>query len=207
MILVNKLLKSAKIKNNSRHQDEIIDFLQELDDNLELVFDDMQMIQPLFKIQRKAIKKVSILESIKKVTQYFRYEINDKIDTNLNNLKTDFTVNTNAGIILQVLINLIDNAVYWLNQSEQKDKKIYFSINETERTLIIADNGKGIREDIVPLIFNEFFSMKSNGRGLGLYIVQELLLRINAEIYVLVNKRDQILTGANFIIKFNKEEE
>lgn len=197
----------AKIKNNSSHQDEIINFLQELDDNLELVFDDMQMIQPLFKIQRKAIKKVSILESIKKVTQYFRYEINDKIDTNLNNLKTDFTVNTNAGIILQVLINLIDNAVYWLNQSEQKDKKIYFSINETERTLIIADNGKGIREDIVPLIFNEFFSMKSNGRGLGLYIVQELLMRINAEIYVLVDKKDQILSGANFIIKFNKEEE
>ena len=49
--------------------------------------------------------------------------------------------------------------------------------------------------------------MKSNGRGLGLYIVQELLMRINAEIYVLVEERDQILPGANFIIKFNKEEE
>ena len=49
--------------------------------------------------------------------------------------------------------------------------------------------------------------MKSNGRGLGLYIVQELLMRINAEIYVLVDKKDQILSGANFIIKFNKEEE
>lgn len=196
----------TRIKNNACQQDEIITFLQELDDNLELVFDDMQMIQPLFKIQRKVIKNVSILESIKKVTQYFRYEINNKINTNIDELKTDFTVNTNTGIILQVIINLVDNAIYWLNQSEEKDKKLFFSINETERTLVIADNGKGIREDIIPLIFNEFFTMKSNGRGLGLYIVQELLMRINAEIYVLIDKREQILPGANFIIKFNKEE-
>ena len=48
--------------------------------------------------------------------------------------------------------------------------------------------------------------MKSNGRGLGLYIVQELLMRINSEIYVLKDERDKILSGANFIIKFSKEE-
>lgn len=196
----------AKIKNNTYQQNEIILFLQELDDNLELVFDDMQMIQPLFKIQRKAVKDISILDSIKKVIQYFRYEINNKINTNINELKANFTVNTNAGIILQVIINLIDNAIYWLNQSKETDKKLYFSINETERTLIIADNGNGIREDVIPMIFDEFFSMKSNGRGLGLYIVQELLMRINAEIYVLKDERDKILPGANFIIKFNKEE-
>ena len=195
----------VKLKSNTYQQDEMILFLQELDDNLELVFDDMQMIQPLFKIQRKAIKDVSILESIKKVTRYFRYEIDNKINTNVNSLTNDFTVNTNAGIILQVIINLVDNAIYWLNQSEEKDKKLYFFINETERTLIVADNGNGIREDVIPMVFDEFFSMKSNGRGLGLYIVQELLMRINAEIAVLRDNRDKLLSGANFIIKFKKE--
>ena len=90
--------------------------------------------------------------------------------------------------------------------AKETDKKLYFSINETERTLIVADNGNGIREDVIPMIFDEFFSMKSNGRGLGLYIVQELLMRIDAEIYVLKDERDKILPGANFIIKFNKEE-
>ena len=48
--------------------------------------------------------------------------------------------------------------------------------------------------------------MKSNGRGLGLYIVRELLLRINAKIEVIENPADKILTGANFIIKFDVEE-
>lgn len=48
--------------------------------------------------------------------------------------------------------------------------------------------------------------MKSDGRGLGLYIVRELLLRIGAEIHVLTNPQDKILSGANFIIKFNTKE-
>ena len=113
---------------------------------------------------------------------------------------------TNAGLILQVLINLVDNAIYWLNKTGNIDKQLYFDINPTERTLIIADNGDGIREDIVPLVFQEFFTMKSNGRGLGLYIVKELLLRINADIYILENTSDKLLCGANFIIKFNSEE-
>ena len=71
----------------------------------------------------------------------------------------------------------------------------------------MADNGNGIREDVIPLVFNEFFSMKSNGRGLGLYIVRELLSRINAEIIVVEDTGDKILQGANFIIKFDKMEE
>ena len=56
------------------------------------------------------------------------------------------------------------------------------------------------------LVFNEFFTMKSNGRGLGLYIVRELLYRINAEISVVENPDSKILPGANFIVKFDKEE-
>ena len=55
--------------------DDVIEFMNELDSNLILVYDDLQLIQPLFKIQRKAIKNVSILDSIKKVVKYFRYEI------------------------------------------------------------------------------------------------------------------------------------
>lgn len=208
LLLMRKNIKDVvgKLKKKSYQQDEMLQFLGELDESLSLVYDDMQMIQPLFKIQRKAIKRVSILDCIKKVTKYFRYDLDGKISTNIHEIDSDFHVTTNTGVILQIIINLIDNAIYWLNASGIENKKLYFHINPLERTLIIADNGNGIREDIVPYIFNEFVTMKSDGRGLGLYIVRELLFRINAEIYVLENDNDKILNGANFIIKFNKEE-
>ena len=195
-----------RIKKDSYIKEEIISLLTDLDENLTLVYDDMQMIQPLFKIQRTAIKEVSVLECIKKVVRYFRYEIEGKIETNISEIKEDLIVSTNTGLILQVLINIIDNAIFWLNETDNHNKKLYFEINPVERTIVIADNGNGIREDVVPLVFNEFVSMKTNGRGLGLYIVRELLFRINAEVYILENDKDKILPGANFIIKFNQME-
>ena len=195
-----------KIVNHKYQEQDLIDLFDELEENLNIVHEDMQMIQPLFKIQRQSIKNVSIKECITKVIRYFRNDIDGKILTNLDEIKSDLVIRTNVGLILQVLINLIDNAIYWLDKSGNIDKKIHFAISPTNRTLIVGDNGNGIREDIVPLVFNEFFSMKSNGRGLGLYIVRELLSRINAQIAVIEVPTDKLLSGANFIIKFDAEE-
>lgn len=196
-----------KIQKHNYQEQDLIDLFNDMEENLNIVYEDMQMIQPLFKIQRQKIKDISIKDCIAKVVRYFRSDIEGKIVTNLSEVEDDVIVKTNAGLILQILINLIDNAIYWLNKSNVSERKIFFKINTIDRTLIVADNGNGIREDVIPLVFNEFFSMKSNGRGLGLYIVRELLSRINAEIIVVENTDDKILQGANFIIKFDKMEE
>ena len=200
-----KSFKKKIVSHNYQEQD-LIDLFDEVEENLNIVYEDMQMIQPLFKIQRQSIKNVSLKECIAKVIRYFRNDIDGKIATNLDIIGDDLVIKTNAGLILQILINLIDNAIYWLGKSGNPDKKIYFAISPISRTLIVGDNGNGIREDVIPLVFNEFFSMKSNGRGLGLYIVRELLSRINAQIEVMENPTDKILPGANLIIKFDTEE-
>lgn len=195
----------VKAKNQDYTNKELLELFNELDENLNIVYDEMQIIQPLFKIQRKAIQDVSIYDSIGKVEKYFRRELENKI--NLKIIKdNDVIVKTNNGLILQVLINLLDNAIYWVNKNESKKPEIAFQINTKNNTLIVADNGAGIREDVEPLIFNEFFSLKSDGRGLGLYIVKEILLRINAEISVIQESKKKLLSGANFLIKFNNEQ-
>lgn len=206
--LMTQNIKSFKIKlvSHNYQEQDLIDLFNEFEENLNIVHDDMQIIQPLFKIQRQSIKDVSIKECIAKVLRYFRNDIEGKICNNLNQVADDLVVKTNVGLILQILINLIDNSIYWLSKSGNQDKKIHFALSPTNRTLIVADNGNGIREDIVPFVFNEFFSMKSNGRGLGLYIVRELLSRINAKIQVIEQPADKILQGANFIIKFDEED-
>lgn len=195
----------VKAKNQDFKNEELISLLNELDENLNFVYDEMQVIQPLFKNQRKAIQDISVYESVEKVVKYFRREIEGKISVKIikNN---DIIIKTNRGLILQILINLIDNAVYWVNKNETKGKEITIKLNTGNNSLMIADSGPGIREDVVPVIFNEFFSLKSDGRGLGLYIVKEILLRVNGEIFVVQEEKDKILPGANFIIKFNQEQ-
>jgi hypothetical protein len=195
----------VKAKNKDYKNEDLVKLLNELDENLNFVYEEMQVIQPLFKIQRKAIQDVSIFESIEKVQKYFRRELENKISVQIIKDK-DVIVKTNNGLILQVLINLLDNAIYWSSKKESKKTEIAFQINTKDNTLIVADNGTGIREDVEPLIFNEFFSLKSDGRGLGLYIVKEILMRINAEISVIQEDKKKLLPGANFLIKFNNEQ-
>src|SRR5690606_34513862 len=138
-------------KNKDYKNDELISLLNELDENLQFVYDEMQVIQPLFKNQRKTIKEISIYESIEKVIKYFRRDINEKI--NIKILKdNDVIVKTNAGLILQILINLLDNSIYWVNRNETKEKEIVLKLNSKNNTLIIADNGPGIREDATSFI-------------------------------------------------------
>ncbi len=194
----------VKAKNQDYKNDELLALLNELDENLNFVYDEMQVIQPLFKNQRKAIKDISIYESIEKVVKYFRRDIDGKINIRIQK-DNDIIVKTNAGLILQILINLLDNAIYWVNKNETKEREITFKLNTKTNSLIIADSGPGIREDVTPVIFNEFFSLKSDGRGLGLYIVKEILLRINGEIKLVQEEKKKLLSGANFIITFNQE--
>lgn len=182
--------------------ENLISLLTELDENLSFVFEEMQIIQPLFKAQRKAAQDVSIFECVDKVVKYFRRDLDKKITVEIINAN-DLIVHTNKGLILQILINLIDNAIYWVNKNETNDKKITIAIDSTKRTLTIADNGPGVREDVRDAIFSEFFSLKTDGRGLGLYIVKEILFRINGEIYINNREDEKILPGANFIINFN----
>jgi len=209
------LMLLSKMRNNVKdfiirarfqgyNNDELISFLSELDDNLIFVYDEMQIIQPLFKNQRKSIKNVSIHEIIEKVIKYFKRDLDGKINIKIIE-DNDVIVKTNTGLILQILINILDNAIYWVNENESEYKEIIFKLDSKNRTITIANNGPDIRDDATPLIFNEFFSLKSDGRGLGLYIVKEILLRIDGEISVIQKENEKLLSGANFIIKFNQE--
>lgn len=66
-------------------------------------------------------------------------------------------------------------------------------------TICIEDNGQGIEEQFIDRIFDMFFRASENsvGSGLGLYIVKEILEKLNGSI----NVRSEINKGTQFIIK------
>lgn len=77
-----------------------------------------------------------------------------------------------------VFVNLIDNAIYWLNQSTNEEKVI--RLHADESGVYVSNNGINITQQDEPRIFKMGFSRKTNGRGMGLSISQEVL---NAENY------------------------
>lgn len=71
--------------------------------------------------------------------------------------------------IQQVLLNLINNAEHALkNWTGPRKIKIMTASSDEYVTVIVADTGPGIQEEIVQEIFNPFFTTKDVGQGTGL---------------------------------------
>tara|TARA_B100000809_G_C15119366_1_gene523691 strand:- start:58 stop:2199 length:2142 start_codon:yes stop_codon:yes gene_type:complete len=96
----------------------------------------------------------------------------------------------NPGKINQLILNIIDNAIYATKKNNKDNKdglvKIKTSSTKEEITLSITDNGSGISKENIPKLFDPFFTTKDvgEGTGLGLSIVKGILDAHNAKINV-----------------------
>ena len=115
---------------------------------------------------------------------------------------------TTDAVLLQLFLNLFDNAVYWLRSKGSGKRQIEVLLDGGEGLLIFADNGPGVKADDAPYIFEPFYSGRGeDGRGLGLYIARQLLERHDYSIELADTKRHKLLPGANFVVSFVKLEE
>jgi signal transduction histidine kinase len=178
-------------------------FLSDLKDNLDFIYQEVQILQPLFRVARKVTKEVSVRDIVQRVERYYQRELKFNINFKIEG-DSDIVVKTNLGLMLQVFINLIDNAIYWVEQRKTGKRAITILIDPNTNEVILADNGPGVNEELGDLVFSEFYSTKADGRGLGLYIARELLDRIGATISVITTDQRKILPGANFLIQFAK---
>ena len=74
--------------------------------------------------------------------------------------------------VLQILINLLRNAKYALDEVKRIDKRITVSISrlsEQSVGIVIADNGIGISPENLTRIFAHGFTTKEEGHGFGLH--------------------------------------
>jgi len=87
-------------------------------------------------------------------------------------------VNSLEGELLQVVMNLIKNAIDVLKECET-DRTIWIRTYQNSRNVFISveDSGGGIKPEIIERIFDPYFSTKKekNGMGLGLYMSQLII--------------------------------
>ena len=84
--------------------------------------------------------------------------------------------------LIRVITNLINNAIQAI--PEDRSPIIKISVASTQRTIVIniEDNGNGISEQNKNKIFEPSFTTKSSGMGLGLSMIQSIMLAYNGSI-------------------------
>jgi signal transduction histidine kinase len=100
-----------------------------------------------------------------------------------------FVVRINRGKLIQVIDNFVRNSEYWLKEDIDAKRitlgKITFGVFRPHLT--ISDNGRGVDPSLQGRIFEPFVTAKKagEGRGLGLYIVQQLLRAESCDVRLL----------------------
>ena len=89
----------------------------------------------------------------------------------------EFRVNCARNLVVNSIMNILDNSIWWLEYAKIKDKKIFIKISEyipEHISIIIADNGPGFALPVEDVI-KPFVSAKPGGMGLGLHIASEVM--------------------------------
>ena len=98
--------------------------------------------------------------------------------------------------------NLIDNALDSMNSSSSENKLLTVGIftKPGELLLTVQDTGFGIPEKFKDKIFDNGFSTKGNGRGVGLFHSKQLIESLGGDVFV----ESQVGNGACFSVILRK---
>ncbi len=194
--------------------------------NNEMDIEQFKSLAPNF--QKNMKTTVSLLDTIvkwgtekmenkeNKYSIFELYTITDRVMSNfitaatlkniqlVNNVPKDVFINTDENILRFILRNLVSNAVKFT-------EKGYIEINALDNQeyteISVKDTGIGMSPDLVSKIF-KWDSSKSrmgtnneSGSGLGLSVIHEFLVQLNADIHV----DTEINKGSTFRIRLPKQ--
>jgi two-component system sensor histidine kinase HupT/HoxJ len=111
----------------------------------------------------------------------------------------DLAIVAHEGQIHQVIVNLVDNALYAVK--DRADGRVFVSLKRRDGAaeIVVADNGAGIAKNDIDKIFEPFFTTKAvgEGTGLGLWISFSIIREYGGAITAANRPKG----GAEFVIR------
>lgn len=185
----------------------VIEKMERLRGLISAMDDFLVNMKSLFASTQKKVKQLRATEILDKVLGYYKSLFKTKnIEFEVKHVAANpLVVSMPEALLMTIFINILDNAIYWLENENNRIKQIRIIINSDEQYIIISDNGPGIFPEESEKIFEAFFTGKGlEGRGLGLYICRQFMERYDYKITSIRNTTD-CLSGATFLLNFNKE--
>ena len=140
-------------------------------------------------IPKEKMADFDICETAGQALLSFEQRINRKaLNVEVDMPDLGLTVHGANDLITQVLYNLIDNAVKFVE--EEGTLRIRINQHGSKAVVTVGNTGPGIPPEELPLLFDRFHktdksrSTDRDGAGLGLYIVKTIILAHGEDVYV-----------------------
>ena len=173
-VVVHEVEKGVKELNRALDREADRERLVELGHHLAEVIESLGF---LARRSDRTTEKASELVSVALRTIDYRFSHHGILVTNGFDAANDFTVKGQRRLIVGTLLNLFDNAIYWLDAKNPHVKRLYVGPTRDLGDgigIIVADNGPGFF-DPPDFLTQPFMTRKSDGMGMGLYIANEVM--------------------------------
>lgn len=175
--------KSAQttLRNKGITDRPVLAFIEYVQTSVMALRKQMSFLSPSLRYVREQRHNIDLHEFFAELIEFYRDRLEkNKIVMRLSCVESvPFVVFMNRGKLTQVIDNLVLNSEYWLKEDiAQKRLQSGTIIVDISRPFLrISDDGNGIDPSVELAIFEPFVSAKAKGqgRGLGLFIVKQLL--------------------------------
>ena len=153
----------------------------------------------LTRLPQPVFKNIKLVELFDDVSSLMKKTLDKhKIGFEVFSEGPEFAIYADKDMILQVLINLIVNAIDALEK--KRNKKIRMTgFRLGEKTFIqVSDNGQGIDRESIDKIFIPFFTTKKKGSGIGLNLARQIMRLHKGSIYFTSEQEK----GTTFTLEF-----
>jgi signal transduction histidine kinase len=143
-------------------------------------------------------------EIIKDAFEIFEEDIK-RLGVSVDLPVTQTLVRVDQAEIQEVVINLLQNSLHWLEQTSKEKRTILVTVfrHDAENLdIYFSDSGPGVSKENRELIFDPYFSTRPEGVGLGLSIVGEIVSDYYGGALQLLEEGP--LSGANFLVTLRK---
>jgi len=176
-----KRTKTAQttLRNKGITDRPIIAFIEYVQSSVMALRKQMSFLSPSLRYVRAQRQDINIGKFATELVEFYhdRLEKNNIKMTVAHNDSAPFEIRINKGKLTQIIDNLVLNSEYWLKEDIEQGRIPSGNITlDVSRPFVrIYDNGSGIDPSVEHALFEPFISAKKQGRGLGLFIVKQLL--------------------------------
>ncbi len=133
---------------------------------------------PALKLQEEDLKDI-----LEQQVHFWQAEFNKEgVSFDLKLEQPLSSINIDRALLIQVLINLIKNALESLKEQKNKLLSIRCFQNKENVFIQVIDNGPGIEDELKDKIFIPFFTSKEKGSGIGLSLSQQIVQKHGGEL-------------------------
>ncbi len=157
-------------------------------------------LEPQLRYQRTSRQVLDVRTAVDEVVDYHRERL-ENTGISITASGRGFEARFNRGRLQQALDNLVINSEFWLLHARTADPRIELKVKKP--TIVVRDNGPGVDPGLETAIFDPFVSGRAGeeGRGLGLFIVRQVLHDDEATIYLGNHDRDD--RRRTFVLDFS----